>query len=735
VSANQIGPFEILRTLGRIDEKRVFKAASPGDGKAIVIRPIHGDGKRLRALIDAARRAIKLESPNIVQVQEVSESDGESYVVTEYVEGNDLRSLLKKNAEVSVWDATDIARQICSAIDHARLRQVAHRNLTPTNIMTEWDGTIKVMDYETLTEPSESYRAGRNPEALHYVSPEQARGEEPDWRSNLFSLGAILYELLTGTKAFSGADEREILENIAHNNPKAPHLVKATLSPGLSRVIMKALSKTPDGRYQSGTELIRDFENNRKPVAAAAPVNEKPVSSIQNSRPANSVQDSRPATAIQDSEDPLRFSPPIVSTNVVKPAAVVAPRTPVSIGIRPPQNFAPPGGAKPAAEVEAASPTITSAPTVMRSNSLEPMAARPGSEEPPAEDSRNAATAVKPRMKTRRSPLAFAASHKAVLLYAAGGALLLIASFGLGHGIGDVIRAYVRPSQPTASATEQPQPMTAATTAEEVTAVPDDTRATPSGRRSGKKRSAPAIMAASPALMVGELIIDSSPQGATIQLDGQGALSFQTPYTASSLSVGRHTVGLSKPGYATESRTIEIAAGQKSHLMVALSELGATVSIASDPPGAAVFIDGQDSGRTTPVAVVLKKGSHTLNLRKVGYLQASAKVELTAGQSFQFAPHLLPAGNEDDIKAVGKLSRVLGRHSKSNMATLQIRTNPKGARIIVNQRVLDKTTPADFSVPEGSYEIGLALDGYSRVERTISVVAGSTFVVDEQLQK
>jgi len=753
VSANQIGPFEILRTLGRIDEKRVFKAASPGDGKAIAIRPIHGDGKRLRALIDAARRAIKLESPNIVQVQEVSESDGESYVVTEYVEGNDLRSLLKKNAEVSVWDATDIARQICSAIDHARLRQVAHRNLTPTNIMTEWDGTIKVMDYETLTEPSESYRAGRNPEALHYVSPEQARGEEPDWRSNLFSLGAILYELLTGQKAFSGADEREILENIAHNNPKAPHLVKATLSPGLSRVIMKALSKTPDGRYQSGTELIRDFENNRKPVAAAAPVIEKPVSSIQDSRPANSiqdwkpassvqdwkpansVQDSRAATAIQDSEDPLRFSPPIVSTNVVKPAAMVAPRTPVSIGIRPPQNFAPPGGAKPAAEVEAASSTITSAPAIVRSNSLEPMAARLGSEEPPAEDSRNAATAVKPRMKTRRSPLAFAASHKAVLLYAAGGALLLIASFGLGHGIGDVIRAYVRPSQPTASATEQPQPMTAATTAEEVTAVPDDTRATPSGRRSGKKRSAPVIMAASPSLMVGELIIDSSPQGATIQLDGQGALSFQTPYTASSLSVGHHTVGLSKPGYATESRTIEIAAGQKSHLMVALSELGATVSIASDPSGAAVFIDGQDSGRTTPVAVVLKKGSHTLNLRKVGYLQASAKVELAAGQSFQFAPHLLPAGNEDDIKAVGKLSRVLGRHSKSNMATLQFRTNPKGARIIVNQRVMDKTTPADFSVPEGSYEIGLALDGYSRVERTISVVAGSTFVVDEQLQK
>ena len=240
---------------------------------------------------------------------------------------------------------------------------------------------------------------------------------------------------------------------------------------------------------------------------------------------------------------------------------------------------------------------------------------------------------------------------------------------------------------------------------------------------------------AAPALMVGELIIDSSPPGATIQLDGQGPLSLETPYTATGLSVGRHTVGLSKPGYATESRTIEIAAGQKSHLMIALTELGATVSIASDPPGAAVFIDGQDSGRTTPVAVILKQGSHTLDLRKAGYLQAATKVTLTAGQSFQFAPHLLPTGNEDEIKAVGKLGRILGRHSRSSVATLQIRTNPKGARIIVNQRVLDKTTPAEFSVPEGSYEIVLALDGYSRVERTISVVAGSTFVVDEKMQK
>ena len=88
--------------------------------------------------------------------------------------------------------------------------------------------------------------------------PSRQAGEEPDWRSNLFSLGAMLYELLTGEKAFSGADAREILENITSKDPKAPHLVKATVNPGLSRVIMKALSKTPDGALP-----IRDGTDSR----------------------------------------------------------------------------------------------------------------------------------------------------------------------------------------------------------------------------------------------------------------------------------------------------------------------------------------------------------------------------------------------------------------------------------------------------------------------------------------
>ena len=752
MSANQIGPFEILRTLGRVDEKRVFKAATPSDGKIVAVRPIPRNAQSAARLIDAARRAMTLESPSIVQVLEVTESDGESYAVTEYVEGNSLRSLMKQDAEVSVWDATDIARQICSAIDHARLRHLGHNNLTPTNIMIEWDGAVKVMDYETLTDPRESYCTGRNPEALHYLSPEQARGAEADWRSNLFSLGAMLYELLTQQKAFPGADEQEILENVTGKEPKAPHLVKATLNPGLSRVIMKALSKAPEGRYQSGTELIHDFENCRKLIT-------EPVAQLD--RPANPV-----ASSIRKPEE---RAPVVVGSNAVRQAERLAPRPVASIAVRPDQDFgetAPAslqarsgctGIAKPAPAPEpvpqSAQPkpapgspavaTITSVPVKAQDNSVEALVAPQlfapqVFEEAEAEDSQKTVNAARQRLRQqlkKPSLSSFAVKHKAALLYAAAGALLLIASFGLGRGIGGVIRAYVRPSQPAAAAAEQPAPQPQIMPAVEQATVPSEVKQpVRSGRRAGKKRGATVIAAASPALMLGGLMIESSPPGASIQLDG-GVLSFQTPHTASSLSVGRHTVIVSKPGYAAEARTVEIIAGLQSHLVISLAELGATVSIASDPPGAAVFVDGQDSGRRTPVALVLKKGSHTLSLRKAGYLQAAGKLDVVPGQSFQFAPHLLPAGNEDDIKAVGKLGHILGHHARGSMATLQVRSNPRGARIIVNQRVLDKTTPAEFSIPEGAYEVALALDGYSRVERTFSVVAGSTFTIDEQLQK
>jgi serine/threonine protein kinase len=749
VSANKIGPFEILRTLGRTDEKRVFKAATPSDG-IVAVRPVPRNCPNPAGLVDAARRAMTLESPNIVQVLEVAESDGEAYAVTEYVEGNSLRSLMKQDAEVSVWDATDIARQICSAIDHARLRHLEHKNFTPTNIMIEWDGAVKVMDYETLTDPRESYLTGRNPEALHYLSPEQARGAEADWRSNLFSLGAMLYELLTQQKAFPGVDAQEILENITSKEPKAPHRVRASLNPGLSRVIMKALSKAPEERYQSGRELIQDFENCRKLVT-------EPVA--QFARLENPV-----ANSIRKSEERAP-----VDSNAARQAETFAPRPVASIAVRPNQNFAATapaslqvrsrctGVAKPAPAPEPvfqstqpklapgspAVATMTSIAVKTQDNPVEapvapPMFAPQVFEGAEAEDSQKTANAARQRLRQRLkkpSLSGFAVKHKAALLYAAAGALLFIASLGLGRGIGDVIRAYGRPSQPAAPVAEQPAPQPQVMPAvEQLPVPPEETRPLRSGTRAGKKRGATVIAAASPALMTGELMIESSPPGASIQLDG-GVLSFQTPYTTPSLSVGRHTVNVSKPGYAAESRTVEIIAGLQSHLVIPLAELGATVSIASDPSGAAVFVDGQDSGRTTPVALVLKKGSHTLSLRKVGYLQAAGKLDVVPGQSFQFAPHLSPTGNEDDIKAVGKFGRILGRHARGSMATLQVRSNPKGARIIVNQRVLDKTTPAEFSIPEGAYEVALALDGYSRVERTISVAGGSTFTIDEKLQK
>lgn len=234
--------------------------------------------------------------------------------------------------------------------------------------------------------------------------------------------------------------------------------------------------------------------------------------------------------------------------------------------------------------------------------------------------------------------------------------------------------------------------------------------------------------------MMGALMIETSPQGATVQLDGQNPLPFQTPFTAAAVSVGRHTVVISKPGYVAESRVVDVIGGMRSHLLITLTEQEGSISVASDPQGAEIFVDGRDSGKTTPATMGLKRGSHTLSLQRAGYLPASTKIDVGTGQSLKFAPHLLAMGNQEEIKPVGRFSRLLGGHH-GNMATLQVRSSPKGARIIVNQRVLEKTTPAEFSVPEGSYRIRLALDGYSTVERTVTLAPGSTFAVDETMTK
>jgi hypothetical protein len=207
-----------------------------------------------------------------------------------------------------------------------------------------------------------------------------------------------------------------------------------------------------------------------------------------------------------------------------------------------------------------------------------------------------------------------------------------------------------------------------------------------------------------------------------------------TPYAASGLSPGAHTVTISKAGYTPESHTLQIIAGRKVAVTVSLTELKATVSVASEPEGASVIIDGNGMARVTPLDAVLPRGRHTIVVRKPGYFDEACTLESAPGQSYRFSPQLRPMGNADEVRSVGKLKRIFGGGKPRASAKLQVRTAPKGAQIMVNQRVMDQLTPAEFVLPAGNYELTLTFPARKPARRTISLVEGENLVINESLE-
>lgn len=241
-------------------------------------------------------------------------------------------------------------------------------------------------------------------------------------------------------------------------------------------------------------------------------------------------------------------------------------------------------------------------------------------------------------------------------------------------------------------------------------------------------------MVSSPAAPVGgELVLNSVPEGAHVQLDGNAA--GLTPMALTNLSPGQHVVILAKPGYAAESRSVLVHAGIRNAVAVSLNPLAAMASIASEPSGAAIIIDGHDTGKTTPAKLSVEKGTHSLVLRKPGYMETSASMALNPGETFQFQPTLKPLGNADDIKQVGKLKKLIGHGGQENAARVSVRTFPKGAQIMFNSRMMDRSSPAEFLLGPGTYEVTLTLTGYKPVHKLITVESNGRMEVNETMER
>jgi eukaryotic-like serine/threonine-protein kinase len=874
--ATKIGPFEILSELAKSPTGSVYKATDPETGQTIALKAIRlsafGESAVAleQALLTEAESTRVLSSPNITSVYGAGEIEGQFCAAMDYIQGNSIATMLARKEGFSIWDLLDIGRQLASGLDHAMSHNVVHYSLEPGKIMCGWDGTVKLLGFGVSASGNfVQHVCDGVPAILRYMSPEQIQGQPMDGRSNLFTLGAMFYEMVTERKAFDGEDAESLRQSIRNSMPVAPIQVNPKVHPLLSDLILKALAKDPAGRYASGRALLDDLEKCKesKPVAAKKPMVAPKGAAIPDRVKAaaqSKFVGAKPAAATPGLAKPAAKSP------TASPSGLARPSVPATPGPRPPQ--AKPPLAKPAekqfstpaASTEVKSSTLAEPVSKLAAPKVSAAAAGAGS----SDTQRNASeefdldlsdpvttSSAKPAVESAEAPSAFMPSaavdepqvetfepqaqegpkiavdpmmaeggpssgggtsfsdldelpplkevyipppppptfepvaqapatptvfrgslkhdekpkvqprevaEKAIkeiknvprqlMLYAIGGAFALILAIGIGvtiyvrglnsdddAGAGRTSVPAEAPAQPEASqaaSTPAPKAVTppAAPVLPEQTSEPAAPEPQPvaSSRSPHSRKRAPAPP---PMIIPGQLAVDSTPQGAQVQIDGRTESSWVTPFAFSNLLPGQHSITVSKAGYSTDTRTVTATSGNRVTVIAHLSQLMATLVVKSDPPGANIYVDGRDVGTKTPAQVSVDKGQHVVLVRMMGYLDETMNGQFVLGQTLSFAPTLRPLGNVDNIKTVGKMSKLFGgKGAQPGQTTVSIRTQPKGAQVAINQHLIEKNTPLDVALDPGNYVIDITLTGYAPVHKVITADKGGKLVVDEVLQ-
>ncbi len=338
-------------------------------------------------------------------------------------------------------------------------------------------------------------------------------------------------------------------------------------------------------------------------------------------------------------------------------------------------------------------------------------------------------------------------------LYAMGGAALIIALIVGGMTLANywqdrdssggnsavpaaaVTQPNPAPQNVAPPAAEQQQAQTEAAPAQstqpdatQTESSPAPVEAAPQASRGRKTRGR-----AAPGAVPAQLTVTSNPAGAQIAFDGSSLC--VTPCTLTGIAAGQHVVSASKGGFGSASQNIVLTSGANSTISLDLNPLSAKLMVASTPAGAVIVIDGQDSGRLSPTQFILNKpGTHTVTLRRSGYLEESSTINADAGQTANVNLVLKPLGSTDEIHAAGgHFKKVFGGNDAASMGIVSIKTQPKGAQIMVNNRVLDKTSPFDFYLNPGTYVIDITMSGYRSLHRVIQVQEREKVAIEESL--
>ena len=287
--------YEIVKSIGEGGMANVYLANDKILDRKVAIKVLRGDlssdDKFIRRFQREALSVSNLSHPNIVEVYDVGEEDEEYYIVMEYIEGKTLKQLLKKRESLTLTEVIDIMTQLTDGISHAHESYIIHRDIKPQNIMIQDDGRIKITDFGIAMALNATQLTQTNSVmgSVHYLPPEQASGKGATVKSDIYSMGILMYELLTGTVPFKGDNAVEIA--LKHMKDKIPSIRKQdpSIPQSVENILLKATAKNPRNRYDTAKEMHEDLLNCLKEEHA----NDK---KIVFEYPENDIDDNTPIT-------------------------------------------------------------------------------------------------------------------------------------------------------------------------------------------------------------------------------------------------------------------------------------------------------------------------------------------------------------------------------------------------------------------------------------------------------